>query len=249
MRRIIVGVVITCVLSATGVRADVAPAALREKVQSGNYTIDLPLGLQASAAYVPEDNALAAAKVELGRLLYFDKRLSHDDTISCATCHDPAHGWAEARKTSQGIGGKFGARNAPTVINRLFSKEQFWDGRAADLEDQAKGPIVNPIEMGIPDHPACEKKIDGAAGYRPLFAEAFGSPDINILRITQAIAAFERTIVSGNSPFDRHQAGEKGAMSAAAVRGLAVSTGRGTASPVTPDSTSPTRATTISVSG
>src|SRR5215470_19371883 len=89
-----------------------------EQVKSGDHTLDLPLGLQASAAYVPEDNPLSAAKIELGRLLYFDKRLSQDDTVSCATCHDPAHGFAEPRKTSSGVAGKGGARNAPTVSNR-----------------------------------------------------------------------------------------------------------------------------------
>src|SRR5690349_12747536 len=131
--------------------ATAAPAA-HERVESGGYALDLPSGLQASAAYVPDANPLTDAKIELGRLLYFDARLSKDDTVACATCHDPGHGFAEPRKTSRGVGGQIGARNAPTVINRLFSKEQFWDGRGADLEDQAKGPLVNPIEMAMPSH-------------------------------------------------------------------------------------------------
>jgi cytochrome c peroxidase len=226
MPRILSSIVLAVAVAATPVHADVA-GGKRERLESAGYAIELPLGLQAGAAYLPAENPLSAAKIDLGRLLYFDKRLSQDDTISCATCHDPAHGFAEARKTSQGIGGKLGARNAPTVINRLFSKEQFWDGRAADLEDQAKGPIVNPIEMGIPSHGACEEKISAVAGYKPLFAKAFGSPDVNITRIAQAIAAFERTVVSGNSPFDRHQAGDTKAMSEAAVRGMAVFNGKG----------------------
>src|SRR5262245_59822309 len=97
--------------------------AAGERVQSGSRTIELPAGLQAGSAYVPDENPMSAEKVALGRLLYFDKRLSNDDSVSCATCHDPSHGWAEPRKTSTGIGGQVGGRNAPTVMNRLFSKE------------------------------------------------------------------------------------------------------------------------------
>ena len=205
----------------------VGAADAGERVQSGSMTLELPAGLQAGSAYIPEDNAMSAEKVALGRLLYFDKRLSHDDSVSCGTCHDPGHGWAEPRKTSTGIHGKVGGRNAPTVINRLFSKEQFWDGRGQDLEDQAKGPITNPIEMGMASHDVCAKKLGGIAGYPPLFASAFGTPGVTIDRIGQAIAAFERTVVSGNSPYDRYQAGDKSAMSAAAVRGMEIFNGKG----------------------
>ena len=215
------------VLTTSLVAACVGPAAAGERVQSGSMTIELPAGLQAGSAYVPDENPMSAEKVALGRLLYFDKRLSNDNSVSCATCHDPSHGWAEPRKTSTGIGGQVGGRNAPTVMNRLFSKEQFWDGRGADLEDQAKGPLVNPIEMGLPSHAACAKKVGDIAGYKPLFASAFGTPDVTIDRIGQAIAAFERTVVAGNSPYDRYQAGDKAAMSAAAVRGMAIFNGKG----------------------
>jgi cytochrome c peroxidase len=218
MRRFLIGVALA---------AWVGGAGAGEKVQSGDYALDLPLGLQASAAYVPEENPLSAAKVELGRLLYFDARLSKDDTVSCATCHDPAHGFAEPRKTSQGVGHKVGARNAPTVLNRLFSKEQFWDGRGADLEDQAKGPIVNPIEMSMASHEECAGKVAKVAGYKPLFEKAFGTPDVTISRMAMAIAAFERTVVTGNSPYDRFQAGDKTALSPAAQRGMAVFNGKG----------------------
>ena len=203
------------------------PAPPRERLQSGTVTLELPVGLQAGAAYVPEGNPLSEEKIALGRLLYFDKRLSKDDTVSCATCHDPAHAWAEPRRTSVGVGGKVGARNAPTVINRLFSKEQFWDGRGADLEEQAGGPLVNPIEMAMPSHAAVVEKVRGIAGYPPLFAAAFGTRDVTIERIGQSIAAFERTVVAGNSQFDRHQAGDPEAMNAAAVRGMAVFNGKG----------------------
>ena len=204
-----------------------ATVATHERVQSGDYTLDLPTGLQASAAYIPDDNPISESKIALGRLLYFDKRLSKDDTVSCGTCHDPAHGWAEPRKTSRGVGGKVGTRNAPTVVNRLVSKEQFWDGRGADLEDQATGPIVNPVAMVMPSHAAVVRKIGAIAGYPPLFAAAFGTPEVTIRRVGQAIASFERTVVSGASPFDRQQAGDTTAMSAAAVRGMAVFNGKG----------------------
>jgi cytochrome c peroxidase len=212
---------------AGGQDTSAAPAAAHERVQSGGYTLELPAGLQASAAYIPEENPMSEPKIALGRLLYFDKRLSKDDTVSCGTCHDPAYGWAEPRKTSRGVGGKVGARNAPTVVNRLFSKEQFWDGRGADLEDQAKGPLVNPIEMAMPSHAAVVEKLRGIAGYPPLFAAAFGTPEVTIARVGQAIASFERTVLSGASPFDRQQAGDKTAMSDVAVRGMAVFNGKG----------------------
>ena|SRR5688572_15791646 len=193
-----------------------------EVVSVSGATISLPLGLQADAAYVPEENPPTPARVALGRLLYFDKRLSIDQTVSCATCHDPAHGFAEPRATSTGVGGKLGARNAPTVLNRLFSKDQFWDGRAQDLEEQAHGPIVNAVEMAMPSAAECETRLGRIAGYAPLFEQAFGTPDVTMARIGQAIASFERTVLTGNSPFDRHQAGHGSALSEPAVRGMAI---------------------------
>ena len=177
-----------------------APPANPETLRSNGFTLELPLGLQAGAAYIPEGNALSADKVALGKLLYFDTRLSKDKTLSCASCHNPYHGFTDPGRFSKGVGGKLGGRNSPTVINRLFSKEQFWDGRAADLEGQAGGPMTNPVEMAMPSHAEVVTRVAGVPGYRPLFAKAFGSEEINLQRITQAIAAYERTVVSGNSP-------------------------------------------------
>jgi len=202
-------------------------AGAAETLELGGARLALPGGLQAGAAYVPEDNPPTAEGIALGRLLYFDGRLSKDGTVSCATCHDPAHGFAEPRKTSTGVGGQIGARNAPTVVNRLFSKEQFWDGRAEDLEAQAVGPLINPIEMAMPSHEAVVAVVAGIAGYAEPFEQAFGSPEVTIDRIGKAIASYERTVVSGNSPYDRHQAGEKDAMSEAARRGMAVFNAKG----------------------
>lgn len=192
-----------------------------ETLASGGYTVVLPLGLQAASAYIPETNPLSQARIDLGRKLYFDTRLSASNDVSCATCHDPDKGFSDARPVSAGAGGRLGGRNSPTVINRLFSKEQFWDGRAADLEDQALGPIQNPIEMGH-TLPGMIAGLQGIGPYAPEFERAFGSPGITPDRVAMAIAAYERTVVAGNAPFDRHQAGETTAMSEAAIRGMAL---------------------------
>lgn len=189
------------------------------------YKLKMPLGLQEQAAYIPEDNPPTPAKIALGKMLYFDKRLSADGTVACASCHAPRFGFTDGQPVSTGIRGQKGGRSAPTVINRLFSKEQFWDGRAADLEDQALGPIQNPIEMGntLENVVATLKKVPS---YVKPFEQAFGDPDITSKRIAQAIASFERTVLSGNSPFDRYEAGDKGALSASARRGLALFRGK-----------------------
>ena len=194
-----------------------------ETLKSGDYTLVLPLGLQADAAYVRDDNPLSAGKIDLGRKLYFDPRLSRDGTISCATCHDPDKGFTDARPTSTGIGAQKGARSAPTVMNRLFSKEQFWDGRAEDLEAQALGPIQNPIEMGH-TLDAMVANLKGVAVYAPQFRAAFGSPGITAEHVGQAIASYERTVLTGNAPYDRYQAGDTKGMSAPAVRGMQIFT-------------------------
>ena len=204
-----------------------APPPAGETLQSGSFQMILPLGLQAGATYIPDKNPLTAEKIVLGTLLYFDPRLSKDQTVSCASCHNPYHGFADPAPTSKGVGLKLGGRNSPTVINRLFSKEQFWDGRAADLEEQAHGPLTNPVEMAMPSHNDVVKNVQAVKGYAPLFEKAFGSKEITMPRIAQAIASYERTVVSGNSPFDRYTAGNKDAMSTAAVRGMELFNGAG----------------------
>jgi len=207
--------------AATSAALGSAPAPKGETLTSGEFSMVLPLGLQAGAAYVPDANPLSEAKIELGRLLYYDARLSRDDTVSCASCHAPEMGFSDGKPTSTGIEGQLGGRNAPTVMNRLFSAEQFWDGRSGDLEDQALGPIQNPIEMGhtLEGMLTAIKKIPG---YGPYFDKAFGSPEMTAERVAQAIASYERTVLSGNAPFDRYEAGDKTAMSASAVRGMEI---------------------------
>ncbi len=169
----------------------------------------------------PSDNPYSVEKVALGKLLYFDKRLSADDTISCATCHDPKYGFTDGAPVSTGIRGQKGGRSAPTVINRAWSLAQFWDGRAATLEAQAVGPIANPIEMGT-THVAVVAKLATIEGYKPLFKAAFGDEKVTIDRVAKAIATFERTVVSGNAPYDKWKAGHASAMSPAAMRGYHV---------------------------
>ena len=184
--------------------------------QPGAELPKIPLGLP--PLKIPEDNPMSAEKVELGKMLYFDPRLSKDGTVSCATCHDPKKAWAEDRPTSVGIGSQRGDRNAPTVINAAYAESQFWDGRAATLEEQALGPIENPIEMGhkLEAMIADLSKIDG---YREQFKKVFGT-EITKEGVAKAIAAFERTVLSGNSPYDRYMAGQKDALTEAQKRGL-----------------------------
>lgn len=187
------------------------------------YEWKIPLGLQEPD--VPEDNPMSEAKVELGKALYFDKRLSRDGTVSCATCHDPSKGWTDQSPVSTGIKGQKGGVSAPSVLNAAYYELQFWDGRAASLEEQAKGPIANPIEMGF-THEEAVARLKTIKGYSPLFKRAFGDAAIDIDRVAKAIAAFERTVLTGNSPFDRWQAGDKTAMSESAVRGHALFNGK-----------------------
>jgi len=170
---------------------------------------------------VPADNPPSSAKVALGRKLYFEKRLSTDGTVACATCHDPRHGFTDPRDkpTSAGVGGALGTRNSPTVLNAAFLAAQFWDGRAATLEEQALQPLTNPIEHGFPDQKAVLAKLSTLPEYPALFQAAFGTPEITSARIAQAIASFERTLLTLDAPIDRYLAGDKTAISASAQRG------------------------------
>ncbi len=173
----------------------------------------------------PADNPMTPAKVALGRLLYFDKRLSKDATVSCATCHDPNKGWTDQAPVSTGIRGQHGTRNAPTVLNAAYSDYQFWDGRAASLEEQAAGPIGNPVEMGF-NARGVEARLSKIEGYRPLFAAAFGDKKVTLERVVKAIASFERTAITGDSPYDRYEAGDRTALSADQQAGMALFFGK-----------------------
>ncbi len=152
--------------------------------------------------------------VRLGRWLFYDTRLSADNTISCATCHRPANAFSEPTSVSTGIAGQEGGRKAPTFINAAWAllPHTFWDGRAANLEDQALGPVENPIEMGN-THDAMIETLQGIQGYARYFEATFGSPGITTDRVAKAIADYERTRMSGNSPYDRWKAGDESAVS------------------------------------
>ena len=169
---------------------------------------------------MPADNPMTPEKVELGKMLYFDKRLSRDGTVSCATCHDPTTAWTEHRATSEGIEQQLGGRNSPTVINAAYATTQFWDGRATSLEEQALGPIENPVEMGH-NLDAMIQDLSKLDDYNQRFQKVFGT-GITKDGVAKAIAAFERTILSGNSPYDRYMAGDKQALNETQKRGMAL---------------------------
>jgi cytochrome c peroxidase len=188
-------------------------------------TLAAQQGGQRPPVPIPAANPQNAAKVQLGAQLYFDPRLSADHTISCATCHDPSAAWANHNKTDTGIKGQVGSRNSGTILDAAYMNFQFWDGRAASLEEQALGPIHNPMEMGETLENVV-RKLNAIPGYRTQFRAVFGT-DVTEDGIAKAIAAFERTVVTGPSPYDRYLAGEMGALSAAAQRGLGVFSGKG----------------------
>jgi len=187
--------------------------------QSSKDTFKVPLGL--TPILWPKDNPYTPEKAELGRLLYYDKRLSADGTISCASCHAAEKGFTDNLPVSLGVKGQKGGVSAPTVINRAYGMLQFWDGRANSLEAQAVGPMANAIEMGN-THEGVIRSLHKISGYRPLFKKAFGSDDFDLDMVAKAIATFERTVVSGNSPYDKYKAGDKKALTASQIRGMDV---------------------------
>src|SRR2546422_5178019 len=161
----------------------------------------------ATRAAIPPDNPQTAEKIALGQKLFFDGRLSADGTVACSTCHDPARAFADGRPTSVGIKSRIGQRNAPTILNALYNKTQFWDGRVKTLEDQAALPIVNPVEMGQPDLEAAVASLAAYPEYQQAFQNIFGRPP-NGQDLVRAIASYERTLTSFDSPFDRFLAGD-----------------------------------------
>jgi len=188
-------------------------------------TPPLPLGLSAKLYQLTVPKPPTPAEVALGDKLFNDKRLSVDDSVSCATCHDPAKAFADGKARAVGIKNQVGQRNSPTVLNALFQATQFWDGRAGTLEDQAKLPILNPIEMGMPSPEAVVTKVRGIPEYRDAFKKLNGrEPTYD--DIASAIAAFERTQLAGNARFDRFLTGESKALSAKEKNGWALFNGK-----------------------
>jgi len=181
-----------------------------------------PLGLP--PVPIPEDNPQTPEKIALGEQLFHDMRFSTTGDVSCATCHDADKAFTDSPlKTSEGIEKKTGTRNAPTVVNAAYFATQFWDGRSPSLEDQALHPFLNPVEMGLPSHEPILEVIRSDADYVTAFGEVFGvtADQITMDEVTKAIAAFERTQIAGDSPFDRwYFDGDESALTVQQKRGF-----------------------------
>jgi cytochrome c peroxidase len=175
---------------------------------------------------MPANNPQIPAKVELGRKLFFDDRLSADGMVSCDHCHAPGKGFTDQLPSSMGIHHAFGQRNAPTILNALFNTLQFWDGRAPTLEKQIEGPILNPVEMGNKSFDDVVAKVKGIPEYQQSFQTVFNGA-ITMANIEQAIAAYERTQIAFDTPFDRFMAGDQNAISAGAKNGWSLFNGKG----------------------
>ncbi len=171
-------------------------------------------------APAPADNPTTPQKVALGKMLYHDPRLSSSGTVSCASCHNTMLGGEDNRAGSVGVGGQVGGRSAPTVWNAAFNEVQFWDGRAASLEEQAAGPVTNPIEMGMKSWDVVVDRLKKIEGYQEAFEKAFGKDSISKDTATKAIAAYERTLITPNSAYDRYVKGSKSALTEQQIRGM-----------------------------
>jgi|SRR5579883_86363 cytochrome c peroxidase len=200
--------------------------ALQAPVESAIFPVGKPLQIQSPLGLppvpIPADNPLTAETIALGRRLYYDPQLSIDSTISCASCHAPQFAFSDNRPFSRGVRGQLGTRKAPTVINSAFSPLQFWDGRAPSLEEQAKGPMANPVEMAH-SLEGVVRRLQADPIYPQLFKAAWGTDQITIDMVVKSIASFERTIIAGDSPFDRFYYGhDSKALSPGAQRGLKI---------------------------
>ena len=187
------------------------------------FTPSLPLGLEAQAAFVPDDNPLTAEKIALGKQLFWDKRWSRNGTVACVSCHDPAHGWADPRRFSVRFDGSPTPRHSPTLVNRIFSDAQQWTGARTTLEDQAARASDQTPELLV-------RNLGPIRGYREQFRKVFDT-EVTPEGVARAIAAYERTILSGNSALDRFRAGDTSALSEGARRGLALFRGKAGCAP------------------
>ena len=223
--RLILALLVLCALGAGSGSVQASPSG---HAPHGTVTIDgvtVPdVGPLPTVVPIPSSNLNYTAKIELGKQLYFDGRLSKNNAISCAFCHNPGTGFADPRQTSIGVGGGVGGRQSPTVYNTGLNHVQFWDGRARSLEEQAIGPIHNPVEMAE-THEHVVAKLGKIKGYQQQFRAVFGT-DVNLQGIAEAIASYERTVLSTNSAFDKYVLGDQKAMDEAAVRGLALFKGK-----------------------
>lgn len=210
MKRLVLAALSLSMLTACGVPA----------TQAGKTTSTGASAVKAKNVFVPSDNPLTQAKIELGFRLWFEPRLSGNNQMTCATCHDHTSGFSNGERTAAGITGARGNRNVPTIYGIANNPFQFWDGRAKSLEEQALGPIENPIEMSA-ELPDVIRKLEAVEYYPRKFEEAFGT-GITADGIAKAIASFERALTVGPTPFERYARGEKEAMSESAIRGAQI---------------------------
>ncbi len=187
-------------------------------IQALDEMKSLPGDLAALPAISPggSDNK---AEIELGTMLFFETRLSLDKSMSCASCHDPAKGFADGKALATGFAGKALKRHSPTILNTAFNTLQFWDGRSQSLEDQALGPLTNPDEMNMVNGELAVERLNKVPQYRELFQKAYGQGP-TLKGIAKAISAFERTLITPDSPFDQYLKGDKNALAPAQKRGL-----------------------------
>jgi cytochrome c peroxidase len=215
--------------SATGAHGALDMTAQQQRLDElQTATNGVPAGVDPVAwasIYIPSDNKPTPERIALGRKLYFDTKLSRDGTVSCATCHDVSRGFTDHRNVSEGIGDHLGRRSAPTTMNAALFQSMFWDGRAPTLEEQAKLPILNPIEMGHPTSASVVAALTADPGYVELFQKAYGRAP-NYDDVGRAIASFERTLIFLEAPFDRYVSGDSNAISPAAQRGLVLFGGK-----------------------
>jgi cytochrome c peroxidase len=221
---VVCGMMGLLIIASTGLGSEAGLGSATGMITVDGHTIP-DIGPLPTTVPIPSGNLNYAAKVSLGKQLYFDGRLSKNNAISCAFCHNPMTGFADPNQTSVGVGGQRGGRQSPTVYNTAFNLFQFWDGRAGSLEEQAIGPIHNPVEMAE-THDNVVPKIGKIKGYQELFQKVFGT-GVSLQGIAEAIAAFERTIISTNSSFDKFVLGDPQAMGEDAQRGMAVFKGKG----------------------
>ena len=200
-------------------RSDQSPLA---KSEPTSLEFSPPLGIP--SVPIPKGSPLTRERIGLGRLLFFDPRLSSDESISCASCHNPEKAFVDNEVTSRGIGGKKGTRNTPTVINAALQPYQFWDGRASSLEDQALLPLENPVEMGASISRIVDR-LNQLPQYRDSFRRVFGAP-VTRENLAQALASFERTVLAGDSAYDQYAAGNPTALSPKAVEGMKLFEGK-----------------------
>lgn len=186
------------------------------------YYSEVPLGID--WIIVPEDNPMSAAKIKLGKQLFFDTRLSGNQTVSCASCHDPNKGWADDRKFSPGAHGQLTTRNVPSIVNVGLHRTFFWDGRAPSLEEQALAPMTNPAEMDI-GLAELENRLRHIDGYQSQFQMIFAD-GVTARNVARCLAAFQRTIVAGETTYDRFRGGHADALEGEVGRGSGIFFGK-----------------------